>query len=57
MLEKYINTCHHYSNKNPAYADYSAFREEIETDPKVPDCVRITKFKNIFSNPYTVTEM
>ena len=46
-----INKNHHYINKKPINADYSASTEKIETNPKAPkskinDRVRITKYKN-----------
>ena len=44
--------------KKPANADYSAFSEEIENNPKAPklkvgDRVRIIKYNNIFNKGYT----
>ena len=58
LVDQYNNTFHHSINKKPINADYSVLNEKIETnfkDPKfnVNDRVRITKYKNIFSNAYT----
>ena len=58
LVDQYNNTYHHFINKNPINADYSALTEKIETNPKVPkfkvnDRVRITKHKNTFSKGYT----
>ena len=58
LVDQYHNTFHHSINKKPINADYSVLNEKIETnfkDPKfnVNDRVRITKYKNIFSNTYT----
>ena len=61
-LNKLVDQCdkthHHSINKKPFNADYSALTEKIETNPKAPkfkknDRVRITKYKNIFSEGYT----
>ena len=58
LVDHYNNTYHHSINKNRINADYSALNEKIETNPKaskfkVNDRVRITKYKNIFSESYT----
>ena len=44
--------------KEPVDSDHFAFAERLETNPKVPkfkvgDKVKITNYKNIFSNGYT----
>ena len=60
-LNKLVDQCdktHHSINKKPFNADYSALTEKLETNPKAPkfkknDRVRITKYKNIFSEGYT----
>ena len=55
----FIQTIYHNSiNKKPINADYYAFIENIQTNPKaskfkVSNRVRITKHKNIFSKGYT----
>ena len=55
----FIQTIYHNSiNKKPINADYYAFTENIQTNPKaskfkVSNEVRITKYKNIFSKGYT----
>ena len=56
--DHYNNTYHHFINKKPINADYSAFTQKIMTNPKAPklkvnDRVRITKYSNIFSLDYT----
>ena len=48
LIDQYNNTYHHSINIKPINADYSAFTEKIETNPKAPkfkvnDRVRITK--------------
>ena len=58
LVDQYNNTYHHSINKKPSNANYSALTEETETNPKSPkfkvnDRVRITKYKNIFSEVYT----
>ena len=58
IVDQYNNTCHHSINEKPINADYSALTEKTETNLKAPkfkvkDLVRITKYKNIFSNGYT----
>ena len=58
LVDSYNNTYHHFINKKPINADYLAFTEKIETNPKAPqlkvnDRVRITKYKNIFDKAYT----
>ena len=55
--DQYNNTYHHFINKKPINAEYSALTEKIETHPKAPkfkvnDRVRITKNENIFSKSY-----
>ena len=45
-------------NKNPINADYSVLTENNKSNPKarkfkINDRVRITKYKNIFSEDYT----
>ena len=57
LVEQYNNTYHHSIKKNPINADYSALTEKIETNLKPPkfkidDRVRITQYKNIFSNDF-----
>ena len=60
-LNKLVNQCnntyHHSINKKPINADYSASVENMTNSKapkfKVNDRVRITKYKNIFSNCYT----
>ena len=54
LVDEYNNTYHCSIGKTPIDADYFAFTEEIDTNPKAPkfkgvDRVKITKFKNIFS--------
>ena len=56
--DQYNNTYHHSINKKLINADYSAFDEKIETNPKaskfkVNDRARITRYKNIFSKGHT----
>ena len=58
LVDQYNNTYHHSINEKLINADYSAFTEKIETNPKAPkfkvnDRVRIIKYKNIFSKGYT----
>ena len=58
LVDQYNNTYHHFVNKKLINADYSAFTEKIETNPKalkfkVNDSIRISKYKNIFSKDYT----
>ena len=58
LLGQYKNTCHYSINKKPINADYSTLTQNIETNSKalkfkVNNKVRITKYKNIFSNVYT----
>ena len=58
LVDQYNNTYHHFINKKPINADYSALTEKIETNLKAPkfkvsDKVIITKFRNIFSKGYT----
>ena len=58
LIHQYNNTYHHFVNKKPIDADYSASTENIESNPKVPkfkvnDRVRITKYKNILRKDYT----
>ena len=36
LVDQYINTYHHYVNKNPINIDYSALTEKIETSQKAP---------------------
>ena len=57
LVDQYNNNYHHSINKKHINANYSAFTEKIETNPKarklkVKDSVRITKYKNIFSKGY-----
>ena len=57
-VDQYNKTYHHFINKKPINADYSALTEKIEINPKasefkVNDRVRVTKHKNLFSNGYT----
>ena len=58
LVDQYDNIYHHFVNKKPINTDYSALTLKIETNHKahkfkVNDRVRITKYKNIFSNGYT----
>ena len=58
LVDQYNNTYHHAIGKKPINADYSALTEKIETNPEAPkfkvnDKVRITKYKNNFSEGYT----
>ena len=58
LVDQYNNTYHHSITKKPINADYSALTEKIERNPKaakfkVNDRVKITKYKNIFSEGYT----
>ena len=58
LVDQYNNTYHHFINKKPINADYSASIEKIETNSKArkfkfKDKARITKYKNIFSKGYT----
>ena len=58
LVDQYNNTNHHYINRKPINADYSALTEKIEMNCKAPkfkviERVRITNYKNIFSNGYT----
>ena len=58
LVDQYNNTYHHSINKKPSNANYSALTEETDTNPKSPkfkvnDRVRITKYKNIFSEVHT----
>ena len=57
LVDPYNDTYHHYINKKPINADYSASTENIESNPKtlkfkINDRVRITKYKNIFSKGF-----
>ena len=53
-MNQYNNTYHHFINKKPINANYSALTERIEAPKfKLNDRVRITKYKNIFSKGYT----
>ena len=54
-MDQYNSLYHHSINKKPINADYSVLPEKIVTNPKalkfkVNDRVRITKYKNFFSN-------
>ena len=58
LIDQYKDTYHHFINKKPINANYSALTEKFETNPEGPkfqvnDSVRITKYKNIFSKSYT----
>ena len=59
LADQYNNTYHHsIGKKKTVYADYSALTKYIEPicnalKLKVGDRVRITKYKNIFSEGYT----
>ena len=58
LVDHYNNAYHHSVNKTPINADYSAFTENIKTNPKVPkfkvnDRVGITMYKNNFSKVCT----
>ena len=55
LPDEYNNTNIHSIGKKPTHVDYSAWTEEIETNPKAPKFkagirVKITMHKNIFSN-------
>ena len=57
LVDQYNNT-YHSIKKKPINANYSAFTEKIEMNPKAPKLkvnyrARITKYKNIFSKGYT----
>ena len=52
LVDQYSNIYYHSINKKPTNADYFALTEKIETNPKVNDRVRITKYKNILSKDY-----
>ena len=59
LVDPNKNTFHDSINKKPINADCSALPEKAETNPKAPkfkvnDRVRITTFKNIFSNGYKI---
>ena len=56
LVDRCNKTYHHSINKKPINANYSAFFEKLETNPKAPKFKvndRITKYKNIFSKRYT----
>ena len=58
LVDQYNNTYHHFINRKPINADYSALAQNIEMNPKAPKFkvkfrVRITNYKNIFSKGYT----
>ena len=58
LVDEYNTKSNHSVGKKPANADYSAFSEEIESNPKAPklkvgDRVRIIKYNNIFNKGYT----
>ena len=58
LVDQWDKTHHHSINKKCFNADYYALAEKIETNPKAlkfkkNDRVRITKYKNIFSEGYT----
>ena len=58
LVGEYSNSYHHSIGKKPTDPDHSALTEKIETNPKAPkfkvgDRVRITKYKNVFSEDYT----
>ena len=50
LVDQYNNTYYH---KKPTNADCSPLTEKIETNLKVNDRVRITKFNNFFSKGYS----
>ena len=57
-MDQHNNTYHHSTDKEPINADHSTLAEKIETNVKAPKCkindrVRVTNYKNIFSNSYT----
>ena len=57
LVDQYNNINHHSVKNEPINANYSALTEKIEANLKAPkfktnDRVRITKYKNIFSNAY-----
>ena len=57
-MDQYHKNYHGSIGKKPVDADCSAFAEKTETNTKAPkfkvdDGVRVTKYKNIFSNGYT----
>ena len=37
LVDEYNNTYHHFINKKPINADYSALTENVETHPKAPN--------------------
>ena len=58
LVDQYNKPYHHSINKKPINADYSALIKKIETNPKAPkfkvnDRIKITKYKNIFSESCT----
>ena len=58
LVDECNNTYHHSFDKQPTDANYFALAEEIDTSHKAHkikfgDIVRITRYKNIFSNVYT----
>ena len=58
LVDKYNNTYHHPVCKKSIDTYYFALTKEIETNLKAPelkvgDRVKITKYKNIFSNYHT----
>ena len=58
LVDPYNNSYHHYIGEKPINAIYSALTKKIEMNSKaskfkVNDRVRMTMYKNIFSNDYT----
>ena len=58
LVDQYNNTYHHSIKKKPINPNYSALAGENETNRKAPefkinDRVKITNYKNIFSESYT----
>ena len=57
IVNKYDNTVHRTIKVKPidvtsdSYAEYN--KDSNEKDPKVGDCVRISKYENIFAKAYT----
>ena len=54
LVNEYNNTYHRFIRKNPIHADYFVLTKEISSSQKAPkfkvgDRVRITKYKNVFS--------
>ena len=59
MVNKYNNTVHRTIKMKPihvtpdSYAEYNEDSNEKDSKFKIGDCVRISKYKNIFAKGYT----